>query len=150
MKIKILIFFLIFIAYFVYSCEHADNGDIELKTSNLSLKSPKITITNKLPYNNDKPIKKTIKAIVTAYNTVPGQTDDSPCIGASGYQCGRSDVVACPRSLPLGTHIIINTRSFYCLDRTALKHDGRFDISFDKDIQAAWNWGIQELLIKIL
>jgi hypothetical protein len=38
-----------------------------------------------------------IDAYVTGYNTVVGQTDETPCIGALGTNiCGRRNVVACP------------------------------------------------------
>jgi 3D (Asp-Asp-Asp) domain-containing protein len=93
----------------------------------------------------------TVTATVTAYNTVRGQTDDTPCIAASGDNiCGRTDVVACPRRVPLGTWVEIKGKRYECLDRTAKKHDGRFDISFGKDVQAALNWGIPRVMVTIL
>ena len=93
----------------------------------------------------------TITATVTGFNTVAAQTDNTPCIAASGDNiCGRRDVVACPRHVPLGTWVEINGRRFECLDRTASKYNGRFDISFDKDIQAALNWGIRRIPVRIL
>lgn len=71
---------------------------------------------------------------VTGYNTVPEQTDSTPCIAASGDNiCGRNDVVACPRALPLGTEIEIDGKRYVCLDRLAPKYDHRIDISCDKD-----------------
>ena len=93
----------------------------------------------------------TITATVTAYNTVPAQTSGNPCEAASTDNiCGRRDVVACPRDIPLGTWVEINGRRYECLDRTARKYDGRFDISFDKDVQAALNWGKRRLEVTIL
>lgn len=83
------------------------------------------------------PIEKysaTIRATITGYNTVPEQTDETPCISASGDNiCGRDDVVACPREYPLGTKAEIDGEVYTCLDRTAEKYDGRWDISCDKD-----------------
>jgi hypothetical protein len=71
---------------------------------------------------------------VTGYNTVPGQTDDTPCIAASGANiCGRTDAVACPRRLGLGTVLQIRGMLYVCQDRLAKKYDSRFDISCDKD-----------------
>ena len=71
---------------------------------------------------------------VTGYNTVPEQTDSTPCIAASGHNiCGRKDVAACPRAIPLGTKIEIDGEQYICLDRLALKYDHRIDISCDKD-----------------
>lgn len=81
-----------------------------------------------------EPAYKAIKARVTGYNTVEAQTDQTPCISATGDDiCGRNDVVACPRNLKLGTKVEIDGKTYFCLDRTAKKFDGRFDISCDKD-----------------
>lgn len=77
-----------------------------------------------------------VRAYVTGYNTVPEQTDDTPCIARDGSNiCGRDDVAACPRSYPLGSWVLIGGRAYECVDRTAKKHDGRFDISCDKDMK---------------
>lgn len=75
-----------------------------------------------------------LQAYVTGYNTVVAQTDDTPCIAASGtYICGRRDVVACPSDIKLGTIVEIRERSYTCEDRTESKFNKRFDISCDKD-----------------
>jgi hypothetical protein len=89
-------------------------------------------------------IKEVIYAQVTAYNTVEGQTDTTPCINASGnFICGRNDAVACPTWIPFYDRVYIRNRILQCLDRTAEKYNGRFDISFDKDIQGARDWGVK-------
>src|ERR1051326_6037640 len=75
-----------------------------------------------------------VHAYVTGYNTVPGQTDDTPCIAASGANiCGRTDAVACPRHISLGTYVAIRGTLYVCEDRLAKKFDRRFEISCDKD-----------------
>src|ERR1051326_7695321 len=75
-----------------------------------------------------------VHAYVTGYNTVPGQTDDTPCIAASGANiCGRHDAVACPRQIGLGTVVEIRGTTYVCEDRTARKFNSRFDISCDKN-----------------
>ena len=75
-----------------------------------------------------------LRAHVTGYNTVPAQTDSTPCIGASGANiCGRRDAVACPRRISLGTVVEIRGTTYVCEDRLAKKYDDRFDISCDKD-----------------
>jgi hypothetical protein len=75
-----------------------------------------------------------IETYVTGYNTVVQQTDDAPCISASGaHICGRRDVIACPRFLKLGTVVEVNGTRYVCEDRTAPKYNHRFDISCDKD-----------------
>ena len=48
------------------------------------------------------------RAHVTGFNTVPAQTDSTPCIAASGANiCGRHDAVACPQGIKLGTIVEI-------------------------------------------
>jgi|SRR5215470_12004577 len=83
---------------------------------------------------NPDPAFHKLQAYVTGYNTVVAQTDDTPCIAASGsYICGRRDVVACPSDIKLGTIVEIRERSYTCEDRTGSKFNKRFDISCDKD-----------------
>jgi len=102
-------------------------------------------------YSSPILIKEKVNAVVTAYNTVPEQTWGDPCISASGDNiCGRNNVVACPRSIPLGTWVIIDDTYYQCLDRLAVKYDDRFDISFDKDIQGAKEFGKQYKEVIIL
>jgi hypothetical protein len=75
-----------------------------------------------------------VRAYVTGYNTVPGQTDNTPCTAASGANiCGRRDAVACPRHIQLGTLVEIRGTTYVCEDRLAKKYNTRFDISCDKD-----------------
>src|SRR6266478_392422 len=75
-----------------------------------------------------------VETYVTGYNTVPGQTDNTPCIAASGANiCGRHDAIACPQGIKLGTIVEIRGETYVCEDRTARKYNGRFDISCDKD-----------------
>ena len=75
-----------------------------------------------------------IDAYVTGYNTVAGQTDETPCIGALGTNiCGRRNVVACPPMLKLGTMVEINGKTYICEDRTAPRFRDRFDINCDQD-----------------
>lgn len=81
-----------------------------------------------------------VRAYVTGYNTVPGQTDSTPCIAASGADiCGRHDAVACPRHITLGTTVEIRGTTYVCEDRLAKKYDSRFDISCDKDMACPYH-----------
>ena len=99
----------------------------------------------------EKPLK-TVKfyAYITAYNLVPSQTDDSPCWADDYYICGRRDIIACPRKYPKKTLFRIDGVTYECLDRTALKYDGRIDISFDKDIAGALKFGKQYKEVEFL
>lgn len=75
-----------------------------------------------------------MRAFVTGYNTVAAQTDATPCMATGGPICGRTDVIACPTSIPLHTHVLVANKAYECMDRTAPRLDGRFDISCDKDM----------------
>lgn len=79
----------------------------------------------------DRTIVRTLYDVqVTGYNTVEEQTDSTPCIAANGENiCGRTDTVACPSIYPLGTEVMIYGKVYECVDRTAEKFDGRFDIN---------------------
>jgi hypothetical protein len=73
-----------------------------------------------------------VRAHVTGYNTIPGQTDSTPCIAASGADiCGRRDAAACPRHIKLGTIVEIRGSTYVCEVRLAKIYDARFDISCD-------------------
>ncbi len=87
----------------------------------------------------------------TAYNTVPEQTDSTPCIAASGKNiCGRNNVIACPRKYKFGTEFLIEEKSYICEDRLASRYDDRIDISFDKDIDSALQWGKRSITIRVM
>ena len=67
-----------------------------------------------------------VETYVTGYNTVPGQTDYTPCIAASGANiCGRRDTVACPPFLPLGAVVEIKGKKYVCEDRIGRKYQAR-------------------------
>lgn len=77
-------------------------------------------------------------ALVTGYNTVKEQTDNTPCISASGDNiCGKDYVVACPRKYPLGSVFQIRNKEYVCLDRLAEKYDDRFDINCNLDFECS-------------
>lgn len=79
---------------------------------------------------------KEVTAYITGYNTVPEQTDDTPCIAASGKNiCGGIKTIACPRIYPFGTVIEVDSIFYVCEDRLATKYDDRFDVNCDKDFK---------------
>jgi hypothetical protein len=94
-----------------------------------------------------------IRAFVTGYNTVIAQTDDTPCIAASGANiCGRRDAVACPRDIDLGTVVEIRGTTYVCEDRTARKYNARFDISCDKNASCPYDvagWTIVKIYTRV-
>ncbi len=83
-------------------------------------------------------------ATVSAYNSLKGQTDDTECLGAGGYICGRTDVVACPRHFELGDKFIIDDKEYICLDRMNKRYLTEFDLFYDKDLKGVLEFGRQE------
>lgn len=97
---------------------------------------------------------------VTAYNTVPDQTDSSPCITASGENiCGKTHTVACSRFFEFGTEFAIDNEVYRCNDRFNYRYDDvdskyfdpyKLDINFDKDVSGAIEYGIRKKIVKII
>jgi len=90
-----------------------------------------------------------VLAVVTAYNPVPEQTDDTPHITASGERV-REGIVACPIWLEFGTIVEIDGKLYECQDRMHPKYwyQNRFDILM-WDYWEAKRWGKRIKVVKI-
>jgi len=80
-----------------------------------------------------------VRAFVTGYNTIPGQTDSTPCIAARRRYLRPAGRRRVPRRIGLGTIVEIRGTTYVCEDRLAKKFDSRFDISCDKDIACPYH-----------
>lgn len=120
------LFFVFFVALDARNIRITEGLGIERHNEILSL-------THEL--NVERHNKLTFTAYVTGYNSTKSQTDETPCLAAGGYICGRHDVIACPRIFPLTTRVKIDGKEYICLDRKARHHDSSFDIFCDKDIE---------------
>ncbi|MDD5594493.1 MAG: 3D domain-containing protein [Candidatus Margulisbacteria bacterium] len=88
--------------------------------------------------------------VATAYNSLVGQTDDSPWITASGTRC-RSGVIA-SNHLPIGTKVMIEgfgDKVFTVEDRMNRRYNKRIDIWF-KDYQQARKFGVRKVKYHVL
>ncbi len=160
-KITIILVITIFILLIMYVAMSINNirlgfelAELQIQKQELEVKNNEIkSILENVIKNKDLPVI-TVETItktftISAYNTVAWQTDDSPCISASGKNiCGRDDVIACPVKYKFGTQFQILNKIYTCEDR--MRDDGGIDISFDKDIASAGNWGIKVLAVQIL
>lgn len=89
------------------------------------------------------------KAItVTAYNSVPGQTDATPCIGAQGtnictyYLAGEQTCAA--NFVPLGTELYVEGLGMCTVrDRMNSRYYYRVDWYMHMDVTAARQFGVQ-------
>jgi len=88
----------------------------------------------KLPENDNVGIKWSEHFVVTAYNSEPGQTDDSPCITANNFNVcdnGIEDTIAA-NFLPFGSKVkipeLFGERVFVVRDRMNRRFSNRVDV----------------------
>lgn len=93
--------------------------------------------------------------VMTAYNSEPGQTDDSPCITATGFNVcehGEEDTIAA-NFLKFGTKVripeLFGDRVFVVRDRMNKRHADRVDV-WMKDRGDALKFGIKTAKIEVL
>ncbi|MCD4704633.1 3D domain-containing protein [bacterium] len=135
-----------------------DNIEIEeyniFKLNKQALKlfsAPKLEKT--LPEIKDRKIKLSNYHYVTAYNLVEWQTDNTPCIGASGDDlCELIDqgISTCAANfVPLGTSLEIEgIGRCLVLDRLNKRYPSRIDITMGPDkIAEARQFGLQRLKV---
>jgi len=128
------------------------NDDLLDKTSSSSMSV--ITGPENKPVEKYK-VTKTSTHTMTAYNSEVGQTDDTPCITANGFNVckhGVEDTVAA-NFLPMGTKIripdLFGDRVFTVRDRMNKKHPNRVDIWMLKRADAI-QFGVRTAKIEIL
>ncbi len=105
-----------------------------------------------------KPIK-TIWVTVTAYNSVPGQTDDTPCITANGHDLckqyaeqGFGNTIA-GNGMKFGTHVrlpeVFGDKEFVVRDRMNARYEyGRIDVWLPT-IEEARAFGVKRVQMEI-
>ncbi|MBP1748959.1 MAG: hypothetical protein H6Q52_1498 [Deltaproteobacteria bacterium] len=89
---------------------------------------------------------------VSAYNSIPDQTDSTPCISADGTDiCKRhnkGECIVASNVYPLNTRLRIETIGDCTVaDRMSSRFGHRVDLFMDKDIRGARNFGVQRLTI---
>lgn len=91
---------------------------------------------------------------VTAYNSVPWQTDDTPCIGAQGtdicalLEAGSNTCAA--NFVPLGTVLDVEGLGTCVVrDRKNARYFYSVDWYMGMDIQAAKNWGSRYIPVDV-
>ena len=88
--------------------------------------------------------------VVTAYNPVPEQTDDTPCISASGLNvCETSRNIVASNEFAFGTKLMIDGKVWEVQDRTHSKYDYRIDLLM-YDYQEAIDFGKRTLKIEMV
>jgi len=127
-------------------CHKNDEGAWSCTTKEVEAKAAKV---KKWYYSEDTKPEPTVKVITTAYNSVPEQTDSTPCISADGTDIcvahARGERT-CAAAFPFGTVITIpGVGDCIVHDRLARKYATRVDIHFGgrDTITAARNYGKQ-------
>jgi 3D (Asp-Asp-Asp) domain-containing protein len=159
-KAKKIIILLIFMLCFdfilfavpVLASEAVEGEDIANINKNII-----ITENNKinLSKNTDLAVKSIGKHIITAYNSDPTQTDNTPCITANGFnlcEYGIEDTVAA-NFLPFGTKIripeLFGDRVFIVRDRMNPRYRDRLDIWMINKADAK-QFGVKSAIVEVL
>jgi 3D (Asp-Asp-Asp) domain-containing protein len=134
--------------------------NIEAKTMNNIENIPPVQIVQinnpeiKLPENGNRLPGYKTSLIATAYNSLPSQTDNSPCMTASGFNlCEHNEEnIIATNFLPIGTHIKIpglyGDKIFRVEDRMHSKYYKQIDIWF-KDYDDAVRFGAKWVEIEV-
>lgn len=112
-------------------------------------------IINNLPENSDRNVKWSGYYTITAYNSEIGQTDNSPCITANGFNLcehGIEDSIAA-NFLYFGTKVripdLFGDKVFIVRDRMNEKYSDRVDV-WMLDKQDAKQFGVKIAKIEVL
>lgn len=98
---------------------------------------------------------KVVRSVITAYNSVPGQTDDTPCITADGTDlCTTKSPTVAANWLPFGTKVkipsLFGDKIFVVHDRMNKRYGyGRMDVWFDASVAEARKFGVQRVDVEI-
>lgn len=103
----------------------------------------------------DYKVVSTSTHLITAYNSEPGQTDDSPCITANGFNVcehGEEDTIAA-NFLKFGTKVripeLFGDRIFVVRDRMNQRYSDRVDIWMNNHSEAI-KFGVKVAKIEVL
>lgn len=114
----------------------------------------KTTATGRLPQANDANPRRSFTIPITAYTSEVGQTDDSPCITASGLDVCERDIenVVAANFLPIGTRVRIpelyGERVFYVEDRMNRRYDKHMDI-WMRHLSDAKTFGLKVATVEV-
>lgn len=161
-KAKKLIIFLIFTLFFdfflfpapVIAAGIVKIGNNSEKTEEIN-NTATMVVQNNLPEKDDVAVKSVSLHTMTAYNSEQGQTDDSPCITANGFNVcehGVEDTVAA-NFLPFGAKVrmpeLYGDKIFTVRDRMNSRYKNRLDIWMVNKADAM-RFGVKTVKIEVL
>ena len=139
------------------------NADMEFEYMTLSDETISLIIDSmqnetedygRLPVSGDAVARRHYTVPVTAYTSEVGQTDESPCITASGLDVCERDMenVVAANFLPLGTRVKIpelyGDRVFYVEDRMNKRYNYKMDI-WMQELADAKAFGVKYVTIEV-
>lgn len=157
-KLVILLVFTLCVNFIFFSVPAL--ADVEAITVNISgeeiiVNSELIELADIIKQEPEIAIKSSGIHTITAYNSDPAQTDDTPCITANGFDVcehGVEDTVAA-NFLPFGAKIrmpeLYGDRVFIVRDRMNSRYASRVDIWMLEKADAR-NFGVQRILVEVL
>jgi 3D (Asp-Asp-Asp) domain-containing protein len=91
--------------------------------------------------------EKTMIKIVTAYWPHPSETDETPCISASGMDiCQIKKRICASNEFPFGTKLLIDGKVWEVQDRMNPKFSDRIDLFF-KNKKEVEDWGKRKIKV---
>ncbi len=161
-KAKKLIIFLIFVLFFDFflfpmpvmaAKKEKKVNNVEKTAENSG--APAGDIQDNSSVKKGVAVKSVSLRVMTAYNSEPGQTDNSPCITASGFNVcehGVEDTVAA-NFLPFGTKVrmpeLYGDRIFVVRDRMNSRYQNRVDIWMINKADAI-RFGVKTVKMEVL
>lgn len=161
-NIVVLLFIAFFFNFFLFSApaladeamKNSDNPALAESHKNMANVGEKMDFTNNLPVSDFKIIK-TSQRVITAYNSEAGQTDNSPCITANGFNVcenGKENVIAA-NFLPFGAKVrvpeLFGDKIFIVQDRMNPRYHNRIDV-WMVDKSDAIQFGVKLAKIEVL
>jgi 3D (Asp-Asp-Asp) domain-containing protein len=158
-KVVILLIIIFVFDFFLFSMPALANEAVEAanvsQEQSENIDNNQNVADNHLLESNNLKVKSTSYHIITAYNSEVGQTDDSPCITANGFNVcehGREDTVAA-NFLPFGAKIripeLFGDKVFTVRDRMNARHSNRVDIWMAKKADAK-QFGVKSAKVEVL
>lgn len=88
---------------------------------------------------------------ISAYNSVPEQTDSTPCDGAYGNVCNYDGCVVATNAFPKKSILLIDgVGECIVLDRMNKRYPNRVDIFMGNDVNRARQFGVQKLMVRLI
>jgi 3D (Asp-Asp-Asp) domain-containing protein len=138
-------------AEFVHEMANSTQKIVGL-VSNTPVQPEQVVKLAKLGEFEEQKPDRVMDAVITAYTSTPGQTDDSPFIAASGKRVHDGMIAA--NGLPFGTQIKIpalyGDKIFLVEDRMNSRYGlGRMDIWLDTTRAEAMKFGVKRVEVEI-